>query len=39
MILLLDTNVIIDYMGRRKPFYEDSERMVAASSRDERLGL
>ena len=30
MNLLLDTNVIIDYMGRKKPFFENSERIIAA---------
>lgn len=30
MNLLLDTNVIIDYMGRQKPFFENAERVIAA---------
>ena len=30
MNLLLDTNVIIDYMGRQKPFFENAERIIAA---------
>lgn len=30
MNLLLDTNVIIDYMGRQKPFFANAERVVAA---------
>ena len=29
MNLLLDTNVIIDYLGRKQPFFEDAERIVA----------
>lgn len=29
MNLLLDTNVIIDYLGRKQPFYEDAERLMA----------
>ena len=29
MNLLLDTNVIIDYLGRQQPFYEDAERIIA----------
>lgn len=30
MILLLDTNVVIDYLGRKKPFFEDAEKIIAA---------
>ena len=30
MNLLLDTNVLIDYLGRKPPFFEDAERIVAA---------
>jgi predicted nucleic acid-binding protein len=30
MNLLLDTNVLIDYVGRRAPFFEDAERVIAA---------
>ena len=30
MNLLLDTNVVIDYLGRKPPFFEDAERIVAA---------
>ena len=29
MNLLLDTNVLIDYLGRKKPFFEDAERLMA----------
>lgn len=28
--LLLDTNVIIDYLGRRHPFCEDAQRVIAS---------
>ena len=30
MNLLLDTNVIIDYLGRRQPFFSAVERVIAA---------
>lgn len=30
MNLLLDTNVIIDYLGRRQPFFSGIERVMAA---------
>ena len=30
MNLLLDTNVIIDYLGRREPFFGSAERVMAA---------
>ena len=30
MNLLLDTNVVIDYLGRKPPFFEDAERIIAA---------
>lgn len=30
MNLLLDTNVIIDYLGRRQPFFSSAERVIAA---------
>lgn len=30
MNLLLDTNVFIDYIGRKEPFYAAAERVVAA---------
>lgn len=30
MNLLLDTNVLIDYLGRKPPFFEAAERIVAA---------
>ena len=30
MNLLLDTNVLIDYLGRKPPFYEDAEAIIAA---------
>ena len=30
MNLLLDTNVIIDFMGRKKPFFANAERIIAA---------
>ena len=30
MKLLLDTNVIVDYLGRKEPFFEDAERIIAA---------
>jgi predicted nucleic acid-binding protein len=30
MNLLLDTNVLIDFTGRRAPFYEDAQRVIAA---------
>lgn len=30
MNLLLDTCVVIDYLGRQKPFYEAAEKVVAA---------
>lgn len=30
MNLLLDTNVIIDYLGRKPPFFESAEKIVAA---------
>lgn len=29
MNLLLDTNVVIDYLGRQEPFFEDAERVMA----------
>lgn len=29
MNLLLDTNIVIDYLGRKPPFFEDAERVVA----------
>lgn len=30
MNLLLDTNVLIDYLGRKEPFFDDAQRIVAA---------
>ena len=30
MKVLIDTNVIIDYLGRKKPFFEDAQRVIAA---------
>lgn len=30
MKLLLDTNILIDFLGRKPPFFEDAERIVAA---------
>ena len=30
MKLLVDTNVLIDFLGRKPPFFEDAERIVAA---------
>lgn len=30
MNLLLDTNVVIDYLGRKPPFFGDAERVIAA---------
>ena len=30
MNLLLDTNVVIDYLGRKPPFFEDACKVVAA---------
>jgi predicted nucleic acid-binding protein len=30
MNLLLDTNVLIDFIGRRAPFYEDAKHVIAA---------
>ena len=30
MNLLLDTNVFIDYLGRKQPFFEDARNIVAA---------
>ena len=30
MNLLLDTNVIIDYLGRKAPFFENAEKIIAA---------
>ena len=30
MKLLIDTNVIIDYLGRKPPFFANAERIVAA---------
>lgn len=30
MNLLLDTNVFIDYLGRKAPFFPDAQRIVAA---------
>ena len=30
MNLLLDTNIVIDYMGRQKPFFGNAERIIAA---------
>ena len=30
MNLLLDTNVIIDYMGGKKPFFDNAQRVVAS---------
>lgn len=30
MNLLLDTNILIDYLGRREPFFAQAERIVAA---------
>ena len=31
MNLLLDTNVLIDYLGRKEPFFANAERIVAHS--------
>lgn len=28
--LLLDTNVIIDYLGKRQPFFQDAQKVLAA---------
>lgn len=30
MNLLLDTNVLIDYLGKKAPFYDDALRIIAA---------
>lgn len=30
MNLLLDTNVVIDFLGKKPPFFEDAERVIAA---------
>ena len=30
MNLLLDTNVLIDYLGRKQPFFDSAQRIVAA---------
>lgn len=30
MKLLIDTNVIVDYLGRKPPFFADAERIMAA---------
>ena len=30
MNLLLDTNVVIDYLGRKEPFFELAQQVVAA---------
>ena len=30
MNLLLDTRVVIDYLGRKEPFYAEAERVMAA---------
>ena len=30
MKLLLDTNVLIDFLGRKPPFFTDAERIIAA---------
>ena len=30
MNLLLDTSVIIDYLGRKEPFFEEAEKIMAA---------
>ena len=30
MNLLLDTCVVIDYLGRKEPFYAEAERVMAA---------
>ena len=30
MNLLLDTNVIIDYLGRKEPFFDSAMKIVAA---------
>ena len=30
MNLLIDTNVLIDYLGRKPPFFEDAQRVIAA---------
>lgn len=30
MKLLLDTNLLIDYLGRKKPFFDDAQKIIAA---------
>lgn len=30
MDLLLDTNILIDYLGQRKPFYKEATQLIAA---------
>ena len=30
MKLLVDTNIIIDYLGRKQPFFEEAGRIMAA---------
>lgn len=30
MNLLLDTNVVIDYLGGKQPFFDDAEKIIAA---------
>ena len=30
MKLLLDTNLLIDYLGRKEPFFDDAQKIIAA---------
>ena len=31
MVVLFDTNVLIDYFGRREPFYEEANKLKVMS--------
>ena len=34
MILLLDTNIVLDYLLKREPFYNDAKRIMELCSDD-----
>ena len=38
MVLLIDANIILDYLLKREPFYDDAKRILALCSRNDVSG-
>ena len=38
MVLLIDTNIILDYLLKREPFYDDAKRILALCSQNDVSG-